>query len=179
MSNTSDQQNKKTGQESINAHETHDHHHETHGDHNSHASHGKHDDRGEHGDHQSHHAHMVADFRRRFWISLVVSIPVVLLAPLIQQFFGVKGLWDFPGDSYIPFGFATIVFFYGGWPFLKGFFDELREKSPGMMILIGVAVLVAYTYSSAVVFGLPGKVFFWDLATLTSSAREQSRCGAL
>ncbi|MEZ4579233.1 MAG: hypothetical protein R2875_14870 [Desulfobacterales bacterium] len=120
----------------------------------------------------------MADFRRRFWISLVGQYSGGLLAPLIQQFFGVKGLWDFPGDSYIPFGFATIVFFYGGWPFLKGFFDELREKSPGMMILIGVAVLVAYTYSSAVVFGLPGKVFSGIWLPLLS-AREQSRCGAL
>jgi len=117
-------------------------------------------------DHQDHHAHMVADFRRRFWVSLVLSIPVVLLAPLIQEFMGVKAQWDFTGDSYVQFGFSTIIFFYGGWPFLKGFFDELKEKSPGMMTLIGVAIIVAYTYSSAVVFGLKGKVFFWELATL-------------
>ena len=95
-----------------------------------------------------------------------MSIPVVLLAPLIQEFMGVKGQWDFTGDSYVQFGFSTIIFFYGGWPFLKGLFDELKEKSPGMMTLIGVAIIVAYTYSSAVVFGLKGKVFFWELATL-------------
>lgn len=138
-----------------------DHHpeHQTGENHNGHN--GDHD-----GGHQDHHAHMVADFRRRFWISLVLSIPIVLLAPLIQEFMGVKGQWDFTGDSYVQFGFSTAVFFYGGWPFLKGLFDELKEKSPGMMTLIGVAVIVAYTYSSAVVFGLKGKVFFWELATL-------------
>ena len=133
--------------------------HKTGENHNGHN--GDHD-----GGHQDHHAHMVADFRRRFWISLVLSIPIVLLAPLIQGFMGVKGQWDFTGDSYVQFGFSTVVFFYGGWPFLKGLFDELKEKSPGMMTLIGVAVIVAYTYSSAVVFGLKGKVFFWELATL-------------
>ena len=138
-----------------------DHHseHETGDNHNG--QNGDHD-----GGHQDHHAHMVADFRRRFWISLVLSIPIVLLAPLIQGFMGVKGQWDFTGDSYVQFGFSTVVFFYGGWPFLKGLFDELKEKSPGMMTLIGVAVIVAYTYSSAVVFGLKGRVFFWELATL-------------
>ncbi len=109
---------------------------------------------------------MVADFRRRFRVSLVFSIPVVLLAPLIQGILGVTEAWDFAGDAYVQFGFATVVFFYGGRPFLQGLFDELRDKNPGMMTLIGVAVLVSYTYSSAVVFGLPGKVFFWELATL-------------
>lgn len=138
-----------------------DHHseHET-GDH-----HNGHNEDQEDG-HQDHHAHMVADFRRRFWVSLVLSIPIIVLAPLIQGFLGVKGQWDFTGDGYVQFGFSTVVFFYGGWPFLKGLFDELKEKSPGMMTLIGVAVIVAYTYSSAVVFGLEGKVFFWELATL-------------
>ena len=140
-------------------HENHHSEHETPENHNGH--------NGDHnGDHQDHHSHMAADFKRRFWISLVLSIPIVLLAPLIQGFMGVKGQWDFTGDSYVQFGFSTIVFFYGGWPFLKGLLDELKEKSPGMMTLIGVAVIVAYTYSSAVVFGLKGKVFFWELATL-------------
>jgi Cu2+-exporting ATPase len=140
-------------------HGDHNSEHKTGDNHNGHN--GDHD-----GGHQDHHANMVADFRRRFWISLVLSIPIVLLAPLIQGFMGVNGQWDFTGDSYVQFGFSTVVFFYGGWPFLKGLFDELKEKSPGMMTLIGVAVIVAYTYSSAVVFGLEGKVFFWELATL-------------
>lgn len=118
------------------------------------------------GDHHDHHAHMVADFKRRFWISLILSIPVVLLAPLIQEIIGVTGKWNFHGDAWVQFGFATLVFFYGGKPFLKGLVEELKDKTPGMMTLIGVSVLVAYGYSSAVVFGLPGKVFFWELTTL-------------
>jgi Cu2+-exporting ATPase len=117
-------------------------------------------------DHSDHHAHMVADFRRRFWVSIILGIPIVLLSPMIQQFIGVGGQWDFAGDAYIQFGFSTIVFFYGGWPFLTGLVDELTQKKPGMMTLIGLAIMVAYTYSTAVVFGLAGKVFFWELATL-------------
>lgn len=156
-----------------------DHHHDQggeddrsgHGNHDHHARHqkegnGTHQDHRQHGAHQNHHAHMVADFRRRFWIALVLSVPIVLLAPLIQGALGVKGKWAFPGDALVQFGFATVVFFYGGWPFLKGLAGELKKKTPGMMTLIGVAIIVAYTYSSAVVFGLPGKVFFWELATL-------------
>ena len=119
-----------------------------------------------HEDHQDHHAQMVADFRRRFWFSLVLTLPILALAPLIQETFGLERLLRFPGDSYVQFAFATAVFFYGGWPFLKGLFDELTQRSPGMMTLIGMAVIVAYVYSSAVVFGIPGKVFFWELATL-------------
>jgi len=132
----------------------HDNDHQNHG--------GNHQDH----DHSDHHAHMVADFRRRFWVSMILGVPIVLLSPMIQQFMGVAGQWDFTGDAYIQFGFSTIVFFYGGWPFLKGLVDELTQKNPGMMTLIGLAIMVAYTYSTAVVFGLAGKVFFWELATL-------------
>lgn len=119
-----------------------------------------------HQDHQSHHAHMVADFRRRLWISLILTLPILALAPLIQRLLGVQQTLAFPGDGYLQFAFSTLVFFYGGWPFLKGMADELGKKEPGMMTLIALAVTVAYGYSSAVVFGLPGKVFFWELATL-------------
>jgi len=121
---------------------------------------------GHHGNHQSHHAHMVADFRRRFWVSLILSMPILGLAPLIQGLLRLEDALAFPGDSYVQFGLATVVFFYGGWPFLKGLLDELEKKEPGMMTLIGLAVMVSYVYSSMVVFGLPGKVFFWELATL-------------
>lgn len=121
---------------------------------------------GDHGNHQNHHARMVADFRRRFWVSLILSIPILGLAPLIQGILGLEEALGFPGDRYVQFGLATVVFFYGGWPFLKGLADELRKKEPGMMTLIGLAIMVAYVYSSMVVFGLRGKVFFWELATL-------------
>jgi Cu2+-exporting ATPase len=109
---------------------------------------------------------MVADFQRRFWISLVLTVPILALAPMIQGFLGLKGLIAFPGDDYVQFALATAVFFYGGWPFLSGLFSELGKKQPGMMTLIALAIGVAYGYSSLVVFGLPGNVFFWELATL-------------
>ncbi len=109
---------------------------------------------------------MVADFRRRFWVSLVLTIPVLALAPMIQEFLGVTEAWAFPGDSIVQLAAASAVFFYGGWPFLSGFVDELKKRQPGMMTLIALAITVAYAYSTAVVVGLPGGVFFWELATL-------------
>lgn len=118
------------------------------------------------GGHASHHAHMVADFRKRFWVSLVLTLPILLLSPMIQIVLGLREAVRFAGDSYILFGLSSTVFFYGGWPFLKGLFEELKKKQPGMMTLIAVAVATAYVYSSAVVLGLSGKIFFWELATL-------------
>ncbi|MFW6125085.1 MAG: copper-translocating P-type ATPase [Pirellulales bacterium] len=109
---------------------------------------------------------MVADFRRRFWVSLVLTIPVLALAEMIQQWLGLRETLQFAGDQYVQFVAATVIFFYGGWPFLTGLADELRGRQPGMMTLIGMAITVAYVYSSAVVFLLPGVVFFWELATL-------------
>ncbi len=114
----------------------------------------------------NHHAQMVADFRRRFWISLILTIPILVLSPLIQGFLGLEETISFPGDNLILFIFSTAIFFYGGWPFLSGLYDELSSAQPGMMTLIGVAISVAYGYSSLVVFGLSGRVFFWELATL-------------
>ena len=116
--------------------------------------------------HHGHHAHMVEDFRRRFWVSLSLTLPVLALDPMIQSFLGVDEAWRFRGDSYIQFAFASAIFFYGGRPFLEGLFQELAEKRPGMMTLIALAISVAYGYSSLVVFGLPGEHFFWELATL-------------
>ncbi|MEJ2535735.1 MAG: copper-translocating P-type ATPase, partial [Calditrichia bacterium] len=106
------------------------------------------------------------DFRKRFWISLVLSVPILLLSPMIQQFLGLGMSLRFSGDLFINFLFSTAVFFYGGWPFLKGLYDELRQKNPGMMTLIALAIAVAYFYISAVVFGVKGKIFVWELATL-------------
>jgi len=116
------------------------------------------------GPHLNHHAHMVGDFKRRFWLSLVATIPVLILSPLIQSFlrFSLK----FPGDKFVLFGISTFIYFYGGLPFLKGIFDELKKKQPGMMTLIALAITVAYVYSSGVVFGIRGEVFFWELVTL-------------
>jgi Cu2+-exporting ATPase len=118
----------------------------------------------EHHDHTEHHKHMVKDFRKRFFVSLLITIPILVLSPLIQKALNYSLV--FTGDKYLMFVLSSFVFFYGGWPFLKGLFDELREKQPGMMTLIALAIFVAYVYSTAVVFGLKGKYFFWELATL-------------
>ena len=117
-------------------------------------------------DHTDHHAHMAADFRKRFWISLVLTLPILVLSPMLQKLVGLREAISFSGDVYILFGFSSAVFWYGGWPFLKGLVDELTSRTPGMMTLIAIAIATAYLYSSAVVFGLTGKMFFWELATL-------------
>src|SRR5204863_2737992 len=115
---------------------------------------------------QSAHAHMVDDFRRRFWVSLALTVPVLATSEMIQHFLGLRGTFAFPGDRYVEFAFASAVYFYGGRPFLTGLVDELRKRLPGMMTLIALAITVAYAYSTLVVFGLPGDVFFWETATL-------------
>ncbi len=110
---------------------------------------------------------MVADFKKRFWISLVLTIPILLLSPLIQGFLGLDEALRFSGDVMVLWAISSVVFFYGGWPFLKGLYTELKGAKPGMMTLIAIAIATAYVYSSAVAFGLTaGKMFFWELATL-------------
>jgi Cu2+-exporting ATPase len=120
----------------------------------------------EHKGHQDHHAHMAADFRKRFWSSLVLTLPILALSPRLQTLVGLREAVRFSGDLYVLFGFSSAVFWYGGWPFLKGLYTELKSLKPGMMTLVAVAITTAYLYSSAVVFGLTGKMFFWELATL-------------
>ena len=115
-------------------------------------------------DHGDHHEHMLADFKKRFWISLIITIPILALSEMIQMWFNYQLV--FPGSSYILGALGTFIFFYGGWPFLKGFYDEIRDKAPGMMTLIAVAITVAYTYSFAITLGLEGMDFYWELATL-------------
>jgi cation transport ATPase len=86
-----------------------------------------------------HHAHMAADFRKRFWISLVLTLPILVLSPMLQTLVGLREAIRFPGDIYVLFGLSSAVFWYGGWPFLKGFFEELKSRQSGMMTLISVA----------------------------------------
>lgn len=122
-------------------------------------------DKGGHSGHGGHdHAAMINDFKRRFFVVLVLTLPIILLSPMIQQWLGVQ--WQFAGAMYILFGLSTVVFFYGGWPFLSGWFEEMKTLKPGMMTLIGFAITVAYVYSVATVFGLQGMDFFWELTTL-------------
>ncbi len=111
-----------------------------------------------------HHSMMINDFKNRFFVVLALTIPIMLLSNMIQQFIGVN--WQFTGSPYILFALSSVVFFYGGWPFLKGLVEEIKTKNPGMMFLIGFAITVAYVYSVAIVFGLQGMDFFWELATL-------------
>lgn len=111
-----------------------------------------------------HHAMMIMDFKKRFFVTLILSIPILLLSPMIQHWLGVD--WKFAGSGYILFVLSTIVYLYGGWPFLKGWYHEMKSWNPGMMTLIGFAISVAYIYSSATVFGLEGMDFFWELDTL-------------
>ena len=143
-------------------HQDHDHDHNHEKVQNVSSSRSK--DHANHDHNSGHHGHMIADFKKRFWISLVITLPIVVLAPMIQELVGYE--LRFNGDRYVQFILSSIIFFYGGWPFLKGMIDEIKKKAPGMMTLIALAISVAYFYSSAVVFGLGGKIFFWELASL-------------
>ncbi|MDY0245085.1 MAG: copper-translocating P-type ATPase [Sphaerochaeta sp.] len=115
-------------------------------------------------DHREHHKMMIKDFRNRFYFSLALTLPILALTPLVQNAMGFE--WTFPGADYVVFSLATILYIIGVWPFLSGMVEELKEKSPGMMTLIGMAITVAYGYSTAVTFGLSGTAFYWELATL-------------
>ncbi len=128
----------------------------------SHGEHGAH-----HGDqHDAHEGHSVEGFRKRFWISLIITVPILLLSPMLQHWAGIGDMLRFSGDVYLLFAFSSLIFFYGGYPFLKGFVDEMKARRPGMMTLIAVAISTAYVYSAVVVFGLKGEIFFWETATL-------------
>ena len=111
-----------------------------------------------------HHRMMIGDFKKRFYVSLILTIPILLLSPMIQNILGLS--ISFFGDKYVLLILSSFVYFWGGWPFLKGFFGEIKKSNPGMMTLIAMAISVAYFYSTATIFGLKGMDFFWELATL-------------
>lgn len=115
----------------------------------------------------SHHEHegMIGDFKKRFLVSLILTVPILLLSKMIQEWSGIN--ISFPYDDVVLLSLSTIVYFYGGWPFLKGSLDEIKQKNPGMMMLIALAISVAYFYSVGIILGLgEGHDFFWELATL-------------
>jgi len=112
----------------------------------------------------NHHEHMIIEYKKRFFISIILTIPVLILSPMIQELIGFRV--SIIGDKYILFGISTIIFIYGGWLFLKGSIEEINNRNPGMMTLISMAILVAYIYSSLSLFIIVGKSFFWELATL-------------
>ena len=99
---------------------------------------------------------MLQDFERRLIASIILTIPVLILSHHVQQFFGFS--LRFPGSDILLFLLASVVYLYGGYPFFVGFRDELKRRHPGMMTLVAVAITIAYLYSSAVVFGLSGKI---------------------
>lgn len=134
------------------------HHNDAHGSHA--AEHNTHNT-DSYNKHQGHHTH---DFLKRFWVSLIVTIPILALSHMIQQWLGFS--FTFPGDKYVLLALGTFIYIYGGMPFLKGMAGEIKANAIGMMTLVALAITVAYVYSVAVVFGLPGMDFFWELATL-------------
>ncbi|MGC8745757.1 MAG: copper-translocating P-type ATPase [Candidatus Saccharicenans sp.] len=138
------------------------HNHHEPDSHPTHGQHGNHAGQAHHTPHD--HSHHLADFKKRFWASLVLTLPVLLLSEMIQHWLGLS--FRLPFHSYLLFALSAAIFAYGGWPFLKGAVDELRSRQPGMMTLIGTAITVAFVYSSATVFLIRGHDFFWELATL-------------
>lgn len=128
------------------------------------ASHDHTDHQGEHGAHVDHSGHELM-FRDRFWISLLLTIPVLLFSPMLQDWFGFS-MPDFTGDRWVGPLFAIVIFLYGGVPFLQMARPEIQNRRPGMMTLISLAISVAFTYSVFAVFVSPDSGFFWEMATL-------------
>ena len=137
-----------------------------HKNHKTHEEHEVHESLENHGGHEGHRDHemMVADYKKRFFVSLILMVPILLLSPMIQMFMGVEII--FPGDSYVLFILSAILFLYGGKPFIAGAVSEFKKRSPGMMTLISLAIIVAFVYSSISILFFKGIEFFWELATL-------------
>lgn len=126
-----------------------------------------HHEHSEHQDHDKHAGHSVAMFKDKFWLSLLLTLPVLAYSEMIQHWFSFTPP-TFPGSQYVPFVFSTIIFFYGGLVFIKSAWGELKAKLPGMMTLISLAIITAYVYSVATQFFITGDGFFWELATLVT-----------
>ncbi len=110
------------------------------------------------------HAHHIEDFKKRFIVSTVLTVPVLLLSEMIQKWFGFE--ITIPYQKWILMFLSSIIYFYGGYPFLKGLILEIKKRQPGMMTLIGTAISVAFFYSVFTTVTGIGKDFFWELATL-------------
>lgn len=143
---------------SAHQHTGHQHNHSQ-----EHTGHDNHD----HGSHEHHADHTGHEqmFRQRFWVSLILTIPVLLFSPMIQEWFGFS-MPEFPGSELVGPGFAIIIFLYGGLPFLQMAVPEVRNRKPGMMTLISLAITVAFAYSLYAALTGTGKSFFWEMATL-------------
>jgi Cu2+-exporting ATPase len=157
----------------------HDHSHENHGP----AAHGADDPNrknagaqaaemhmhraGAHAGHDKHAVHSIAMFRRKFWLSLVLTIPTLVWGHMLQQALGYSAP-HFSGATWIPPVFGTAVFAYGGWVFIQGAIRELRDRLPGMMTLIALGISVAFLFSAAVTLGYPGMPLWEELSTLVT-----------
>jgi Cu2+-exporting ATPase len=132
--------------------------------HAEHMAHQEHEHAGHGGAHVDHTGHEIM-FRNRFWVSLVLTIPVLLFSPMLQDWFGFS-MPDFAGDRWIGPLFAIAIFFYGGVPFLQMAVPEVKNRRPAMMTLISLAISVAFVYSVFALFAAPNSGFFWEMATL-------------
>ena len=137
----------------------------THAEHDGHAGHDKDAGLAKHGGHDRHAGHSVKMFRDKFWGSVALTVPTLVWSPMIQEWLGFSAP-AFPGSRYIPAVFGTALFLYGGLVFLRGAAQELKDRLPGMMTLISLAISVAFGFSIAVTLGVPGMDLWWELATL-------------
>ena len=143
-----------------------DHSHHSHS-HEPEVGHDTHDQHASHESHDKHAGHSAEMFRRKFWGTLLLSVPTLVWAPMVQHWFAYSAP-TFPGARYIPAVFGALVYFYGGWVFVDGARRELADRRPGMMTLISLAITVAFLFSLAVTFGYPGMDLWWELATLVT-----------
>jgi len=158
--------------QSVETHSDHEHLSEhdmnVHSDHQVHSNHGDHDKHADHDQHRDlgvdHTGHEIL-FRNRFWVSLVLTLPVLLFSPMIQQWFDFS-MPAFSGSRWIGPVFAVAIYLYGGLPFLQMARPEVRNRKPGMMTLISLAITVAFVYSIYATFFAPSSGFFWEMATL-------------
>jgi Cu2+-exporting ATPase len=136
------------------------------GDHGGHGGGHHHGHAGGHGGHDKHAGHDPEQFRRKFWLSLALTAPIVATSHMVMDWFGYA--LDFPGMSWVGPVLGSVVFLYGGWPFLVGGVREVRDRAPGMMLLISMAITVAYVASLATSLGAFDLDFWWELAALVT-----------
>ena len=133
-----------------------------------HGSHARHDPQGAGGGHDRHAGHSIELFRQKFWGTLLLSVPTLIWAPMIQDWFGYTAPGGPAASRWVPAIFGVLVFAYGGWVFIKGAIGEIADRRPGMMTLISLAISVAFVFSLAVTLGFPGSDLWWELATLVT-----------
>ena len=141
--------------------------HDAHGGRDSHVRHDTQAGHDSHAGHDKHAGHSVAMFRDKFWISLALTLPTLVWGHMLQDAFGYTAP-HFPGSHWLPAAFGTAVFLYGGWPFIQGAVRELRDRLPGMMTLIALAISVAFVFSVAVTLGFSAMPLWEELATLVT-----------